>query len=125
MACLSDALDGWLARRCRVSPSLGPYADAAADFVLVVSAFSAFVLRGVYPSWTLALLGLMFLQFVLTSGSERPRYDPFGKYYGVLLFGLAGVTLAFPVPVVSRLTPVTLLGLTVVSLASRIAFLRR
>ena len=124
-AIFTDTLDGHLARRLGVGPSLGPYLDAAADFVFVLAAFSAFVYRGLYPRWTLLLLVAMFLQFVFTSGRERPVYDPVGKYYGVFLFASIALTLAFPRPEAYRLVLIGMLVFTAGSLASRYAFFRR
>ena len=40
------------------------YFDVTADFLLVLAGFSAFVVRGTYPLWTLLLLVGMFLQFI-------------------------------------------------------------
>ena len=121
--CFTDAVDGYLARRLGVLPSLGPYADASADFVLVMAAFSGFVIKGMFPSWTLVLISLMFLQFVWTSGRKRPLYDPVGKYYGVFLFGVIGITLLFNGPLVHRAIPVALLGFSAFSVVGRVAFL--
>ena len=123
LACFTDALDGHLARRLDVPPSLGAYADAVADFLLVLAALSAFVVEGVYPFWILSLIGAMFLQFVLTSGFTRPLYDPMGKYYGVFLFAAIGLTLVFPRPAVYDGVLVGILGFTLASIVSRCAFL--
>jgi CDP-diacylglycerol--glycerol-3-phosphate 3-phosphatidyltransferase/cardiolipin synthase len=123
-ACLTDALDGFLARRLGVSQFLGPYFDATADFLLILAAFSAFAIKGMYPFWTLFLIGAMFLQFILTSGSERPVYDPVGKYYGAFLFAAIAVTLLWPDFAVCHTVLISILGLTVASVASRSVFLR-
>jgi CDP-diacylglycerol--glycerol-3-phosphate 3-phosphatidyltransferase len=122
-ACLTDAFDGYLARRLGAHQFLEPYSDATADFLLVLAAFSAFVIKGVYPLWTLLLIGAMFLQFILTSGLRRPIYDPVGKYYGVFLFAAIGVTLVLPDFAVCYTVLISILGLTVVSVASRSVFL--
>lgn len=121
--CVTDALDGHLARRLGVSSSLGAYLDATADFLLVLTAFSAFVMKRIYPFWTLLLIGSMFLQFILTSRLRRPLYDPVGRYYGAFLFAAIGVTLAFPKPAVYYAMLIGVLGLTVASVASRSVFL--
>jgi phosphatidylglycerophosphate synthase len=124
-AIVCDALDGWLARRFNVVPSLGAYADAGADLLLVLAAFGAFVIKGVYPEWTLPLIVGMFVQFIWTSGREQPLYDPLGKYYGVFLFAAVGATLAFPRPAISRVVLAGIPVFTAVSLASRVVFFRR
>jgi len=122
-AVFTDALDGYVARRWGGSPCLGPYSDAAADFFLVLAAFLAFVMKSVYPLWTLLLIVAMFIQFVLTSRLDRPVYDPVGKYYGVFLFCAAGVTLVVPDPTVCRGVLVGILGFTTASAVSRCMFL--
>jgi CDP-diacylglycerol--glycerol-3-phosphate 3-phosphatidyltransferase len=122
-ACFTDALDGHLARRLGASQFVGPYFDATADFLLVLAAFSAFVIKGVYPFWTLLLIGAMFTQFILTSGLRCPVYDPVGKYYGAFLFAAIGVTLVLPDFAVCYTMLISILGLTVASVASRSVFL--
>ncbi len=122
-ACLTDAVDGQLTKRLDAYPSLGPYADPTADFILVLAAFSAFVMKGVYPPWLLVLIAVMFLQFIVTSGLRQPLYDPVGKCYGVFLFAAIGVTLLVPRPAVYTMVLGGILGFTVASLASRSVFL--
>jgi CDP-diacylglycerol--glycerol-3-phosphate 3-phosphatidyltransferase/cardiolipin synthase len=127
VAVFTDALDGHVARKLGgAAPFLGPYSaysDAAADFVLVLAAFSAFVIEGLYPSWMLLLIAAMFAQFVLTSRLARPVYDPVGKYYGVFLFCAVGVTLALPFAAVRQAMVVAILGCTIASVISRGVFL--
>jgi CDP-diacylglycerol--glycerol-3-phosphate 3-phosphatidyltransferase/cardiolipin synthase len=125
VAVFTDALDGYVARRLGgASPFLGPYSDAVADFFLVLAAFSAFVLKGIYPFWTLLLIVAMFAQFVLTSRLGRPTYDPVGKYYGIFLFGAAGVTLVLPYAAVRLAVLVAIPAFSIASLISRVMFLR-
>ena len=124
VAVFTDALDGHVARRLGgASPFLGPYSDAVADFFLVLAAFSAFVLKGLYPFWMLLLIVAMFAQFVLTSRLARPIYDPVGKYYGVFLFCAVGVTLVLPYAAVRQAVLVVILGFTIASGISRSMFL--
>jgi CDP-diacylglycerol--glycerol-3-phosphate 3-phosphatidyltransferase/cardiolipin synthase len=125
LACLTDLLDGQIAKRTSASPSLGSYADPAADFLLVLGAFSAFVFDGVYPGWTVVVIVLMFLQFVLTSGRRGPRYDPVGKYYGAALFAATAATLLLPEAAVRTAIPLAVLGFTIASVASRSLHLSR
>jgi CDP-diacylglycerol--glycerol-3-phosphate 3-phosphatidyltransferase len=125
LACVTDLLDGPVAKTTNSSPPLGGYADPAADFLLVLGAFSAFVVKDVYPTWTVVVIVLMFLQFVLTSGRSGPLYDPVGKYYGAALFVATGATLLLPEAAVRTAVPLAVLGLTIASVASRSLFLSR
>jgi phosphatidylglycerophosphate synthase len=124
IAVSTDALDGYVARKLGgVTPFLGPYSDAVADFVLSIAAFAAFVVKGLYPAWILLLIAAMFAQFVLTSKRAQPIYDPIGRYYGVLLFCAIGVTLVLPHALVHQAVVVAILGFTFVSMVSRAALL--
>jgi CDP-diacylglycerol--glycerol-3-phosphate 3-phosphatidyltransferase/cardiolipin synthase len=126
VAVLTDALDGHVARKLGgAAPFLGPYSDAVADFFLVMGAFSAFVIRDLYPSWILLLIAAMFAQFVLTSSLAQPIYDPVGKYYGVLLFCAIGVTLVLAHALVRQAVAVVIVGFTAASVFSRAVFLLR
>jgi len=95
-SCVTDYIDGYLARRLGVCTVLGSYLDATADFLVVLASFTAFVRQGVYPWWTVLVIVSMFLQFIVTSKLGRPIYDPVGKYYGTFLFAAIGVTLLWP-----------------------------
>jgi phosphatidylglycerophosphate synthase len=94
----SDILDGLLAKWHVVASStpLEAYLDPVADFVLVLTSFSAFSLKQFYPSWILLVLGLVFLFFVISSSKRGPIYDPVGKYYGTFLMTAIGITLLYP-----------------------------
>ena len=124
VAVFTDALDGFLARKLDgASLFLGTYSDAVADFFLVLAVFSAFVSKGLYPFWVLLIIIGMFVQFVLTSRLARPVYDPIGKYYGVFLFGVAGVTQVLPRAIILQTVPVVILGFSIVVVISRVMFL--
>lgn len=48
---VSDALDGWLARRFHLQSALGEILDPIADKALVVSIYVSLAIFGVLPSW--------------------------------------------------------------------------
>jgi CDP-diacylglycerol--glycerol-3-phosphate 3-phosphatidyltransferase/cardiolipin synthase len=121
----TDLLDGWLCRRYNIVAS-GPrerYMDSAVDFTLVISMFTAFVIRDLYPIWLPVFIALIYLQFVITSGLDRPLYDPVGKYLGIFFFGIIGVTILMPEYSGDLL--LCILGVLVLSLASRAYFFVR
>lgn len=95
-ALYTDYLDGYLARKLDAATNYGAYLDTVADFILIVTVFLAFIITGIYPYWVLILIIFMFIQFILTSGTKKPIYDPIGKYYGAFLFATAGITLILP-----------------------------
>lgn len=115
----TDYLDGILARKLDATSNYGAYLDTFADFILIITIFTAFVVVGIYPYWILILLIFMFLQFVLTSGSKKPIYDPIGKYYGTFLFTTAGITLIFPLNYVTTILLVLMVLISFISLFTR------
>ncbi len=118
----TDYLDGYLARRYKqVSKTVfRAYLDSLADFILILTMFLGFTLTQVYPAWVLLLLSGLYLQFILTSGRQKPHYDPVGKYTGLFLFALIVVTLLFPHPLVYAVLTFSILGFAIVAIASRI-----
>lgn len=116
----SDLVDGPLARRLHVASPRGAWLDTVADFGVVLCGFGAFAMRDLYPWWLLLVFGAMFAQFVFTSRcAKRPLYDPIGKYYGAVLFGVIGATLAFPDGGLIVGMTVAVLAFSAVSIASR------
>jgi CDP-diacylglycerol--glycerol-3-phosphate 3-phosphatidyltransferase/cardiolipin synthase len=120
---LTDVLDGYLARKMNVSSSRGAYLDTIADFVLLLAAFTAFVIKGNYPSWILFLIIFMFLQFILTSKIKMPVYDPLGKYFGTILFAAALITLIIQNKLLYNSIALFILLFAIISLLSRYIFL--
>ena len=55
-ACLSDALDGFIARHYDQITVFGKFMDPLADKMLVIAAMCVFVQRGQMPGWALAAI---------------------------------------------------------------------
>lgn len=115
----SDLLDGYIARRLGASSNLGAYFDVTADFLVIMTTFVAFTVIGIYPFWLLAIITFMFAQFIVTSKSGRPIYDPIGRHYGTFLFAAIGLTLAFPSPLLWFAISDIITILTIASISSR------
>ena len=64
LASVSDALDGWIARRFNQITNFGKFMDPLADKVLVVSAMCYFVESGRMPGWALAVV--LFREFAVS-----------------------------------------------------------
>jgi CDP-diacylglycerol--glycerol-3-phosphate 3-phosphatidyltransferase len=123
--CFTDYFDGYLVRKLDMtSPSsLESYLDATADFIIIFTMFFAFILKKIYPYWILILLGIFFLQFVITSGLKSPVYDPVGKYTGLFFFVVIIITLLFPQPIVLNVLLICIIGFTAISVLSRSVYL--
>ena len=72
LAGLSDALDGFLARRYGWFTPLGAVLDPAADKLFVVSVFIVFGLKGALPWWLIALV--IGRDVVIVTGALAYRY---------------------------------------------------
>jgi phosphatidylglycerophosphate synthase len=125
LAAITDVMDGWMARRFAACSPAGAYLDAGADFVLVGAGFSVLVIRGVYPAWLLLVLAFMFAQFVIGSRSGRTVYDPIGKYYGTALYGALFALMLLPDALLSEALLVAIVGLSGLSITTRLPYLAR
>lgn len=121
LAIVTDALDGYSARKLGVTSDYGAYLDIIADFILVLTAFLTFIIIDIYPYLLLLLIILVFLQFILTSKLKVLIYDPVGKYYGVFLFAVILITLVSPTVFYNILLIIIIL-FTIISLVSRYLF---
>ncbi len=121
LAILTDVFDGYSARKLEVSSDFGAYFDIIADFILVLVAFLAFIIIGIYPYWLLILIILIFLQFIVTSRFNVLVYDPVGKYYGAFLFAVILITLVSPNSFYNLLFVIIII-FTIISLISRYLF---
>ncbi len=100
LACLTDVLDGFFARRLRIESEFGGMLDASVDFVLIFSTSLYLVLDGLVSAWFLFLILFAFTKFLLFRG--KPVYDPFGKHIGTVLFVSLGTVLFFRAPLVAN-----------------------
>lgn len=56
IACISDALDGYLARKRNLVTDFGKFMDPLADKILVCSALICFVENGQMPAWIVLII---------------------------------------------------------------------
>jgi phosphatidylglycerophosphate synthase len=119
----TDFLDGYLARRFGLSSQFGTYFDVTTDFVLIFCSFLAFNSRGFVPDWVLALIMLVFAEFVITSFYSDKIYDPVGKYYSSLLYGAIGLRFILSGQSFYDIASVGIAGFAATSILSRALFL--
>jgi len=117
----TDYLDGFLVKKLNLKPIFSFYLDPVSDFIFIFLSFSAFIIKGIYPVIVLFVLIFMFIQFVFTSGFENPVYDPVGKYYGIFIFFVIGITL-FLEKNNYNIIFILIILVSLLSLASRIIF---
>lgn len=116
---VTDLLDGSIARKLDSTSPKGAYFDTIADFIMILTAYSAFVIKGIYSYWMLLLIIFMFLQFIASSKIKMPVYDPVGKYFGAVLFGGVLITLLFESAVIYDIITIFIFIFAIISLLSR------
>jgi phosphatidylglycerophosphate synthase len=121
----TDYLDGYSARKLCVASRFGGYYDAATDFILMLGLFIFFFTLGYYPIWLPVVIVFSFGQFIITSLCTKKLYDPVGRYLGSALYIGVVLTLLLPVPAVFAFVQYTFVGFLLVSLASRLASLKK
>ena len=126
LAIVSDVLDGVLARRSvRPDGRFGAYLDVGADAVFLLSGLTTLWALGRMPAWLPIVAAAMLARFFATSPrATGPRYDPVGKHYGTLLYGVLAVWLLGAPEPVRHATLVAVAVATVASLVGRTRFLR-
>lgn len=124
-AVASDIIDGFFARKYGLNSSKGAYFDISSDFVFILAGFSAFVAKGIYPYWVLIIVLIMFLQFLITSQSRIPIYDPVGKYYGSFLYLTILIGLIISNPFLYSLITISIVFFSLTSIISRIIFMKK
>ena len=119
----TDFADGLLARKLGVTSKFGAFFDTTVDFIFILGLYGMFVNSGLYSSWLLAIMLLMYLQFMLSNFFfKQTIYDPIGKYYGSLLFGGIGLTLLFPGQLMYGVVITGILLSTLASIISRLTY---
>jgi phosphatidylglycerophosphate synthase len=116
-ACLTDLLDGLVARRLISETLLGYMLDAIADFLLVALISYMLTIEELFSPLFPALIVFAFAQFVIAK--PRAGADPLGKHIGTVLFVALGVVLAEPVAWVALWSSLVASGYIVASVAAR------
>jgi CDP-diacylglycerol--glycerol-3-phosphate 3-phosphatidyltransferase len=100
--CLSDMLDGAIARALGVCTRLGAYMDVSADLVYIVSSLVALNILRLAPVWFTGLVLFKFAEFTVTSHILRKNrtgscfiLDLPGRLSAALFFALPGVICLF------------------------------
>jgi cardiolipin synthase len=127
IASLSDAVDGFLAKRFNEGSSIGAILDPIADKLLVISVLIALVFRELIPFWLLIAIILRDFCLVLGTAIAKNRLSQFtvkphilGKLFTfaimlTIVFTLAAASGLMPALAPHNLVHVALAGLVVLS----------
>lgn len=75
MICISDFMDGRLARKFKVESKLGAILDVVADLFFIMIVSEALVSIEILPVFVPILMGVKFIEFLSTSLYVKKRYE--------------------------------------------------
>ena len=123
LAILSDALDGYFARRAGEVTHVGMWLDPIADFIVITSIVLYLVIMGIFPLWFFSfyiirhfMIAVPALYFVNTG-----QYILHSNWWGKWTTGITTLTVflhIFEFPAIWWLKPVTLYSSLVLALIS-------
>ncbi len=116
---VTDAMDGYIARKISATSDIGAYLDVISDFIFILACFLAYTINDWYDPLVLLLIIIMFCMFIGTSGLKKPVYDPVGKYLGAYLMVMIFLSILSPEILVRQILLILLLILCLVSVISR------
>jgi len=115
----TDFLDGFVARKLKITSTIGAYYDALTDFILIIGIYTFFFTKSYYPIWLPILITASFAQFLATGRYVKKLYDPIGRYVGSALYIGIVLTLLFPTQAIFYFVQYAFVVFFLVSLASR------
>ena len=130
---LSDAVDGYLAKRFHMTTELGAYLDPLADKALIVSIYITLGINGLIPGWLVILVvsrdimivGAVMLSWLLgTPVKVKPLLVSKLNTAAQIIFAcvvLGTLGFAYPLPRVSLLLMAVVAALTLLSVAAYVA----
>ena len=102
LICLTDFLDGKIARATKAASPFGALLDVAADFVYIFSSLIMLSVNNMIPMWFIALVLGKFIEFLVTSyfikkyeskSNSLFIFDYFGRIAAMNFFLIPGISL--------------------------------
>ena len=90
LTAISDFSDGKLARKFHISSNAGARFDVISDFIFIFLSTLSLVLIDLIPFWFLFIIILKLLEFFITSGNKKLKYEKFGHFVALMFY-------AFPI----------------------------
>jgi cardiolipin synthase len=132
IAGISDAADGFIAKRFGAASELGAYLDPVADKALLVSVFVTLGFKGVLPAWLIVLvvsrdlfiIGGMLLAYVLSNPmAVHPLWVSKANTVAQILLIVLVLAERSGIGVLNALTAIFVLGTAALTVASAGAYL--
>jgi CDP-diacylglycerol--glycerol-3-phosphate 3-phosphatidyltransferase len=105
LAAVTDFLDGFLARKFKLTTALGKILDPLGDKLMMVSALTCITIDGLIPVWAVIaaftkelLMGVGGLLLHRRAGGEIPPSNILGKASTVVFIAVFLALMLFPIP---------------------------
>ena len=129
LAILSDALDGYFARKAGEVTHVGMWLDPIADFIIIVSVVLYLVIMGLFPLWFFSFY--IFRHFMIAVPAiyfvNTGQYILHSNWWGKWTTGITALTVflhIFEIQYIWWLNPVTLYSAFALALMSWIIYYR-
>ncbi len=104
--CLTDLLDGKIARKIHCTTKTGARLDVLADLFFIVISHITLIKLKIIPVWFLVFILLKFIEFIITSSYSMKHkdnkknvfvFDKMGKLVAAMFFVVPGMAYSFQV----------------------------
>lgn len=134
LICISDFLDGKIARMTGTTSILGAKLDIIADLFFIITSYVTLVRLKFLPLWFLVFICAKFMEFLLTSNfvrkycsqSKHPFvFDKIGRIVSVMFFVVPGIACIFNIMMFDgKLYIIRLLLYTILAAGTYSSYLR-
>lgn len=98
LICVTDFMDGKIARKIKAVSLLGSFLDVAADFIFIVSSLIVLIIHNVISVWCIVMVLAKFTEFLVTSYIIRNYYNISNKFFIFDYFGRIAAVNFFLIP---------------------------
>lgn len=104
LICVTDFIDGKIARKIKAESLLGSFLDVTADFIFIISSLALLNLNNRIPIWFTVLTLIKFIEFFVTSYIIKKYHNISNNFFPFDYFGRAAAISFFLIPGIVLLT---------------------
>lgn len=104
LICVTDFIDGKIARKIKAEYLLGSFLDVTADFIFIISSLALLNLNNRIPIWVTVIILIKFIEFLVTSYIIKKYYNVSNNFFQFDYFGRAAAISFFLIPGMVLLT---------------------
>ncbi|EJE7236221.1 CDP-alcohol phosphatidyltransferase family protein [Clostridium sporogenes] len=104
LICVTDFIDGKIARKIKAESLLGSFLDVTADFIFIISSLALLNLNNRIPIWFTVLTLIKFIEFFITSYIIKKYYNVSNNFFQFDYFGRIAAMNFFLIPGMVLLT---------------------